>query len=373
MSDSPPSDLNPSDTDPADAGDGVDPDETAPQDKAPEEQGTAAPAASPGGLGDIEEGIAHLFASFERGVMNIAQSQGDKRRAAEAGDEPVASTDAETKPARAPRRGMTYEEALAPRSKRKQRQREEQALALAPDDEDEALAGEPAEADGDPADEPVKARPGMTYDEVLSPMGWRTVVYGFFAVVLLGALYFGFTFLQVWTSVDDDETQQADVVVVLGAAQFDGTPSPVLAARLDRALELWNDDLADFVVTTGSNQEGDRFTEGFSGFVYLREAGVPEDAILTIVDGADTYQQLSATLAQMVDRDLETALLVSDGYHSHRLRSIADEIGLQAFVAPTSIEATRDDLLRETTAVSIGRLLGYRRLSNWATEGDPPG
>ena len=71
--------------------------------------------------------------------------------------------------------------------------------------------------------------------------------------------------------------------------------------------------------------------------------------------------------------DLTTALLVSDGYHSHRLRSIADEVGVEAYVAPTSIEATGSDLVRETTAVSIGRLLGYRRLSNWATEGNPPG
>ena len=113
----------------------------------------------------------------------------------------------------------------------------------------------------------------------------------------------------------------------------------------------------DLVMTTGSNQEGDRFTEGFSGFVYLRDAGVPEDAILNIVDGADTYRQLMAAQAQIVERGLDTVLLVSDGYHTRRLRGIADEIGLAAFVAPTDLDASGRDYAREATAVSIGRIL----------------
>ena len=321
---------------------------------------------------ELEEGLGHLIGAFERGVINIADAEGKKRR----GDKAEPSERPAPKP-RAPRKGMTYEEALAPRRKRRQ----PVTVSDTGDDSSRGSVAEPTadstyaadEIGGNESADAVAPRPGMTYDEALKPIRWRRFFLAILGVLLLGAIYWGVTYLQVSTSADDDETRPADVAVVLGAAQFDGTPSPVLAARLDRALELWNDGTVAYVATTGSNQEGDRFTEGFSGFVYLREAGVPEEAILTIIDGADTYQQISASWVQMQERELTSALLVSDGYHSHRLRSIADEVGVEAYVAPTSIEATTDDLIRETTAASIGRLLGYRRLSNWATEGDPPG
>ena len=193
------------------------------------------------------------------------------------------------------------------------------------------------------------------------------MVVGLAVVFAVALAYWLVTLAQVVAAADDDETRGVDAIVVLGAAQFDGTPSPVLAARLDRALELYRGGFGDVVMTTGSNQEGDRFTEGFSGFVYLREAGVPEDAILTIVDGADTYEQLTAAQAQLFGRGLDSVLLVSDGYHTHRLRGIAGEIGLDAFVAPTDVDASTRDYLREATAVSVGRILGYRRLSAWNT------
>ena len=361
------------------------PAEDEPQEGPPGEQPEARPK---GAFEELEEGLGHLIGAFEQGVINIAEAEGKKRR----GEKAAAPTgkkgaEAAAPAVRAPRKGMTYEEALAPRRSRKQKRAATEAAPVAADDaatadpsvepvdSADAREQEPSakRAKGDPVFEPIPPRPGMTYDEALKPIRWRNLAFGIVAVALLGVIYWGVTYLQVRASADDDQTRPADVAVVLGAAQFDGTPSPVLAARLDRALELWNDGTVAYVATTGSNQEGDRFTEGFSGYVYLREAGVPEGAILTIIDGADTYQQISASWVQMQERELTTALLVSDGYHSHRLRSIADEVGVEAYVAPTSIEATSDDLIRETTAVSIGRLLGYRRLSNWATEGDPPG
>lgn len=231
----------------------------------------------------------------------------------------------------------------------------------------------------DQVEAPVRPpRPGMTYEEILegSPRRIRTFVVGLFVVVLLGALYWFATLWQVWDASDADAgtriaaiervgSPSYDAIAVLGAAQFDGTPSPVFQARLDRALELWNGGLAPVIVTTGSNQVGDRFTEGFSGFVYLRENGVPEDDIVTIVDGDDTFTQMTATQNEIQQRELETVLLVSDGFHSYRLTEIAEEIGLEAFVSPTGVAATRDDWIRETTAVSIGRIFGYRRLSAW--------
>lgn len=256
-------------------------------------------------LAGAESGIAKMIASLERGVMQLGQGGDD--------------LDASTKQA---------------------------AVEAAP---------------------PVRTKPipaGRTYDEVLAPIRWRRIVWGALALVVLLVGYFAATLLQVWTAADDDETRDADVIVVLGAAQFDGTPSPVFAARLDRALELWVGGYAPHIVTTGSNQLGDRFTEGFSGYVYLLDAGVPDEALIPIVDGGDTFQQLSATANQMEQRELESALLVSDGYHSYRLRAIAEEVGIEAFVAPTGVDSTVRDYLREAAAVSVGRVVGYRRLSS---------
>lgn len=307
-----------------------------------------------GGLSEIEDGIAHLFAAFERGVINIADAEAKKRRAANttgSGDQgqalPTDDTVTQAGAETSPKGGGTRNETGVHAS-----------TSTAP--------GRAAES------EPVTPRPGMTYDEVLKPIRWRAMFVGVLAVAALGALYWAVSLLQVIGAADDVDSGSADAIVVLGAAQFDGTPSPVFASRLDQAIELWRDGRAQLVITTGSNQQGDRFTEGFSGFVHLREAGVPEPAILTIVDGDDSYQQLTAAQAQLHDRGLDTALLVSDGYHTFRLRSIADEIGLSVIVSPTALEATTDDYLRESTAVSLGRLISYRRLSAWATSSDEP-
>ena len=98
-------------------------------------------------------------------------------------------------------------------------------------------------------------------------------------VLVVGAFivggYIALTFFQVLIASGEDDRSAADAIVVLGAAQYDGDPSPVLARRLDQAFELWASDVASLVVTTGSNQPGDRVTEGFAGFEYLRFAGVP--------------------------------------------------------------------------------------------------
>ena len=105
----------------------------------------------------------------------------------------------------------------------------------------------------------------------------RWVVLGFVALV---ALYVGGTFVQVWAASRDDGARKADAIVVLGAAQYDGTASPALQNRLDHALSLYEDGLAPLVVVTGGRQQGDRFTEATVGYNFLRDHGVPDDAIL---------------------------------------------------------------------------------------------
>ncbi|MEM7286859.1 MAG: YdcF family protein [Actinomycetota bacterium] len=195
---------------------------------------------------------------------------------------------------------------------------------------------------------------------------WRRVgVVSTVGLCLLGALYVATTFLQVWWASRADDARPVDAIVVLGAAQYDGRPSPVLEARLDAALSLYEEGMAPVIVTTGSNQEGDRFTEGFTGFTYLRDQGVPESDLRIVVDGTNTFEELSATANVLRDEGLgEQVLLVSDPYHALRAVEIAREVGLEAWFSPTDLDSSFRQLVRETAGVSLGRLVGFRRVSN---------
>ena len=185
------------------------------------------------------------------------------------------------------------------------------------------------------------------------------------ALVLL-VLYVGGTFVQVYRASRHDGARPADAIIVLGAAQYDGRPSPVLKDRLDHALELYEADLAPTIVLTGGRQEGDRFTEATTGYNYLRAEGVPDEALLKEVDGTSTWESLAASARFLIARDLTRVVLVTDGYHAKRVEAIADDLGLEAYVSPSDNRLSRaselKQLLRETVAVSIGRIIGYDRL-----------
>lgn len=190
-------------------------------------------------------------------------------------------------------------------------------------------------------------------------------------VVALG--YFGFTYLQVvaTANVDDavgDDVAAAQAIVVLGAAQYDGVPSPVLRARLDHALELYRRGLAPVIVVTGGRQAGDRFTEATAGYDYLRNHGVPDEAIRKEVQGRTTWGSLRATSTFLHDEGIDDVFLVSDGYHSKRALGIAHEVGLRARVSPIHTSMSTSTRLRaelrETVAVGIGRIIGYRLLDH---------
>lgn len=176
------------------------------------------------------------------------------------------------------------------------------------------------------------------------------------------ALYFGVTFVQVWSDARLDQAGPVDAIVVLGAAQYDGAPSPVLRARLDHAVELYQEGHAPVVVVTGGSQEGDRFTQAMAGYRYLRDRGIPDEALLLEVDGTSTYTELAATARILDSRGLSTAVLVSDAYHSKRLLAVAGEVGIDARVSPTDEGYGLRSLARETAAVGVGRLIGFRRL-----------
>ena len=206
----------------------------------------------------------------------------------------------------------------------------------------------------------------MTTGEDNAPTSKRRLVFAaLLGLAALGMLYVLVTFVQVWHASGNDEARGVDAIVVLGAAQYDGRPSPVLEARLTAALELYEGGLAPVIVTTGSSQEGDRFTQGFAGFTYLRDQGVPESDLRIVVDGTNTFEELSATANVLRDESLGLrVLLVSDPYHALRAKEIAREVGLEAYFSPTDLDSSFSQLLRETAAVSIGRIVGFRRVSN---------
>ena len=125
---------------------------------------------------------------------------------------------------------------------------------------------------------------------------------GVFAIV---ALYFLVTLCQVWSTGRSDEARPVDAIVVMGAAQYDGRPSPQLAARLDHVVELWPGP-APFVVVTGGNQPDDRFTEAEASARYLDDHGVPEERPAR-VRGPSTYESLEGVAALLHARGLDTS------------------------------------------------------------------
>jgi uncharacterized SAM-binding protein YcdF (DUF218 family) len=182
-------------------------------------------------------------------------------------------------------------------------------------------------------------------------------------VVLAPLVYLGGSLLDVWWASRGDYGGDADAIVVLGAAQYDGRPSPVLRARLDHAVELYAEGRAPVIVLTGGARIGDRTTEAKAGYDYLRSrAGIPDEQLLLEVDGTSTYESLAASARFLASRGATEVILVSDPYHAKRVGLVAAEVGLDAHVSPTAGAAPLGRLVREATAVAAGRLLGFGRL-----------
>ena len=188
------------------------------------------------------------------------------------------------------------------------------------------------------------------------------------AAILLTAVvvYLAVTFAQVWRAARNDEARAADAIVVFGTAQYDGVPSPVLAARLDHAITLYEKQLAPVIVVTGGSQPGDQFTEATASANYLIQRGVPDDDVLREVSGTSSWQSLAAAANFLDDRSINDVLLVSDPFHSLRIRAMAAELGLDGRSSPTRTSPIRGMIearymARETVAVAVGRVIGFRR------------
>ncbi|NBO79983.1 MAG: YdcF family protein [Actinobacteria bacterium] len=199
----------------------------------------------------------------------------------------------------------------------------------------------------------------------------RRVALGVAAGVLSLTAYFVVSLTQVWLTGRDDSfarsSARVDAVIVLGAAQYDGRPSPQFAARLDHALLLWQRGLVKTVVVTGGKQVGDRFTEAESGREYLAERGMPAAVIQVEPRGTSTFSSLETVAQQIANRRV---VVVSDPYHVLRARLVASELGLDADVSATrtsvirGVDALRRNM-REALGVMVGRISGFRQLEAW--------
>jgi uncharacterized SAM-binding protein YcdF (DUF218 family) len=193
------------------------------------------------------------------------------------------------------------------------------------------------------------------------------------AVLLLPVValaYLGLTLIQVATTGRSYATAPGEVIVVLGAAQYDGRPSPQLQGRLDEVVRIWETGQIPWVMVTGGRQAGDRFSEADASVRYLTAAGIPEAAILVEDQGATTYASLLAASRILRGKGLTEVVVVTDPFHSLRSQLIAREVGLSAVVAPTktSVVAGSRNLrlhLREALGVAVGRLVGFERLTDW--------
>lgn len=188
-----------------------------------------------------------------------------------------------------------------------------------------------------------------------------------FALVAL-VVYLGVTFVQVYLASRRDEARPAEAIVVFGAAQYNGRPSPVLRARLDHAADLYQRKLASIIVVTGGQAAGDETSEATASADYLAtRKGIGQAAILREKDGRNSWQSLASAANELRKRGKTKVVLVSDPFHSARIAAMAEELGLDAAVSPTRsspITGQRElrHLGRETVAVAAGRVIGFRRM-----------
>jgi vancomycin permeability regulator SanA len=177
---------------------------------------------------------------------------------------------------------------------------------------------------------------------------------------------------RVWYDARQDSRPQSDAIIVLGAAQYNGKPSPTLEWRLVHALRLYRRGVAPAIVTVGGKRPGDRYTEATAGRHWLIDHGVPESKLVAVSAGADTLTSLAAVGRAYKRLNWRSGVIVTDPWHSLRSRTMAADHGIEAAVSPTrsgpSVQ-TRDTqfhyITRETGGylwyVTLGRATGRQR------------
>lgn len=178
---------------------------------------------------------------------------------------------------------------------------------------------------------------------------------------VVGVAVVGYATYRIIDQGTRDERRPADAIVVMGAAQYDGRPSPVFAARIDHAVELFHEGVAPVLIVTGGKQEGDRTTEAASARDYAIARGVPEGAILVEDESRTTLQSIRGVAALMAADDLDVAVFVSDPSHMLRVLRMASDAGIEGYGSPTTTSPVDRDLAARADAVvhELGALALY--------------
>jgi uncharacterized SAM-binding protein YcdF (DUF218 family) len=190
-------------------------------------------------------------------------------------------------------------------------------------------------------------------------------------VLCVGSLYVGLTVFEVWRVGRTQSTTQVDAIVVMGAAQYDGVPSPLLKARLMHAFDLWKQKIAPRIVLTGGNKPGDRYTEASASAIFLRQQGVPQEELLQESLSRSTYEALR-NVRDLVKNDanfagIERIVIVTDPYHELRSRLTAREMNFEATTSPTSNshiagDSTFKKHVKEGVGIALARVIGFGNL-----------
>jgi uncharacterized SAM-binding protein YcdF (DUF218 family) len=178
--------------------------------------------------------------------------------------------------------------------------------------------------------------------------------------------YYLVTLVQVWLTSRHYDPRPAQAIVVMGAAQYNGTPSPDLQARLNQALILFEQRYAPLIAVTGGKERSDTYTEAQAATAYLVAKGVPPADIVE-AGGDDTWRSLSDLAPMLRARGVTSVLVVTDPFHEDRSMAIASSFGLTPYPTPTQTSpisgpATIPYFLKEAAGVALGRVIGFQRL-----------
>lgn len=176
-----------------------------------------------------------------------------------------------------------------------------------------------------------------------------------------GTLLLGYMAVRISAQGDRDERRPADAIVVLGAAQFNGTPGGVFEARLRHAVDLYDEGVARYLIVTGGKLPGDRTTEAAAARAWAIEHGVPDEAILDEDKGRNTLASIEAVARVMRDNGLTSAVFVSDQTHMLRVLRMAADQGIVAWGSPTRTSPSDTDEGRRRKAMvhEIAGLVAY--------------
>ncbi|HEX2030117.1 MAG TPA: YdcF family protein [Actinomycetota bacterium] len=189
------------------------------------------------------------------------------------------------------------------------------------------------------------------------------------AVLVLGLLVLPVVAsgVAVWRAAHTDEASRidhAEAIIVFGAAQYGGVPSPTFRGRLDHGALLYRGGFGDRILVVGAGQPGDEFTEAEAGAAYLVEEGIPSDVVTPSPEGTTTFESLQGAAELMREIGVDSAFLVSDPWHNLRIKRMARDLGIEGYVSATWQSAARSQrtrlqgYLRETFAYLYYRALG---------------